>query len=571
MKELDRLIERFERWTGLDLDRGSSHSALERYLRLQLPADDPTALARYIDDLTTPHHPEALRLVDAITVCHTSFYRDPEQLAGITSVLRTEPTRLANVWIPACATGEDPYSIALIAESLGRPASILGTDINTRALAHATAGIYGPWSVRDLPSSMTLPRLADGRYEIPARLRRVVSFQRHNLMDVPPVVRGGWDIILCRNVLMYIARERVPEVITRLASSLRPGGYLFVGANDIFERAPAPLRFVRIGSRHALWLPPAPTPGAPTPTPPAGVLAVSPQPGMPVMMNEGPPSGSTRRQTSSPPPFGSAASSGSMPALGSASSSGSMPAQRPSSTTGPLSAQRPTTPTPTSPAPTFVSGPASQRTSARRPTTPPPTGSGSGPVPGAPTTRAPTFPSTTGSGPVPSPMVGSGPVPLPMAGSGPVSTPVPTPSPPPRPPLKPSAAHALLVSGNTSAALDLVLEVLEADPLCVEARLIAGIAYQLSGDAQQASAALRAALVLAPDLWPAEMYLGFALRQLGEEASARRALRRGAQLAASAERLPLSPSVATWFETWRVEAIELGGPSTGRGGDDRSG
>jgi Flp pilus assembly protein TadD len=151
--------------------------------------------------------------------------------------------------------------------------------------------------------------------------------------------------------------------------------------------------------------------------------------------------------------------------------------------------------------------------------------------------------------------------------SGPLISPIPI----ARAPLKPSSAHALLVGGNTSAALDLVLEVLEADPLCVEARLIAGIAYQLSGDAQQASAALRAALVLAPDLWPAEMYLGFALRQLGEEASARRALRRGAQLASSAERLPLSASVATWFETWRVEAIELGGVPLGRGGDDRSG
>jgi Flp pilus assembly protein TadD len=121
----------------------------------------------------------------------------------------------------------------------------------------------------------------------------------------------------------------------------------------------------------------------------------------------------------------------------------------------------------------------------------------------------------------------------------------------------PARAHALLHEGNTSAALDLVLELLDADPLNVEARLIAGMAYQLAGDAQQATAALRAALVLDPDLWPAEMYLGFALRQLGDETSATRALRRGAELAATNERLPLSPSVATWFEGWRVDAIAM--------------
>jgi Flp pilus assembly protein TadD len=122
-----------------------------------------------------------------------------------------------------------------------------------------------------------------------------------------------------------------------------------------------------------------------------------------------------------------------------------------------------------------------------------------------------------------------------------------------------------LLDGDTTAALEMVLGVLEADPLCVEARLIAGIAYQLSGDAQQAITALRAALVLAPDLWPAEVYQGFALFQLGDEAGATRAVRRGAQLAATAERLPLSPSVATWFEGWRVDVIEMGRHARARG------
>ena len=560
MKELARLIERFERWTGLDLQRGSSYSALERYLRLQLPADDPTALARYVDDLTTPHHPEALRLVDAITVCHTSFYRDPDQLAAVTAVLRLEPTRQANVWIPACATGEDPYSIALIAENLGRPVSILGTDINTRALAHATAGIYGPWSVRDLPPSMALPRRADGRFEVPARLRSVVSFARHNLMDVPPTARGGaWDVIICRNVLMYFTHERVLEVLQRLGAALRPGGYLFVGANDIFERAPAPLRFVRIGQRHVLWRPPDPTPGSPSvQTPPAGVLIVAPgmvaqaagaQAGAEALAPvsaPAPASGIAPVASPTPTP-GSTRAPTNPPAIGakSASSSGALPALRPS--------------TPTIP-------PAATAAPPRAVTIPPPMSSTR-----APTTQ--TFPPRAPAAPVgpaaPAPLAFPA-VPASSA-TPPTGVPASSATPPTGVPARPSLikpsparAHALLLSGNNAGALELVLEVLEADPLCVEARLIAGIAYQLAGDPQQALDALRAALVLAPDLWPAEMYLGFALLQLGEEATARRALRRGAQLAVTADRLPLSPSVATWFEGWRVDAIELGNQSAGR-------
>ena len=480
MNELAQLIDRFERWTGLDLRRGSSYAALERYVRLQLPADDPTALARYLDDLTTPHHPEAVRLVNAITVCHSSFYRDPEQLSGLAAVLRVESSRRANVWVPACATGEDPYTIALIAESLSRPVSILATDINTRALEHATAGIYGPWSVRDLPPSMALPRRADGRYEVPARLRRVITFARHNLMDVTPSSPEGWDVIVCRNVLMYIGRERVIEVLQRLAASLRPGGYLFVGANDIFERAPPLLRFVRLGQRHVLWRPPAPMPGSSeVQTPPAGVLTATTAP---VLL---PPSLAPAPAIAMPPPMPAIAIPAPVPAT-LATSTGSFPA---------LSATPPLLPTPApSPAPA---------------------------------------PSQTGT------LAGS---PALFAGAT----------------ASPARAHGLMLEGNTAAALELVLAVLEADPLSVEARLIAGIAYQLAGDAQQATTALRAALVLAPDLWPAEMYLGFALFQLGDEPGARRALGRGAQLAAANERLPLSPSVATWFEGWRVDAIEMG-------------
>jgi chemotaxis methyl-accepting protein methylase len=478
MKELAILIERFERWTGLDLQRGSSHAALARYLKLKLPADDPGALARFVDDVTTPHHPEAVQLVDAITVCHSSFYRDPEQLAAVTAVLRTELSRPAAVWIPACATGEDAYSIALIAESLGRQVSILATDINTRALAHAAAGVYGPWSVRELPPSMALPRRADGRYEVPDRLRHPITFGRHNLMDVPPSTPGGWDVIVCRNVLMYINRERALDVIQRLGAALRPGGYLFVGANDILARAPSPMRFVRFGQRHVLWRPPALASGSASGAvvPPAGVLVTTPVPSatLPPVMT--PPAGvpvSARPSATTPPPG--------VPVLA-----------RPSATTPPPGVPVPGVPVPVGGASTMT----------------PPAG-----VSSAPARRA-----------------------------------SPT----------PARAHALLLEGDTTAALELVLAVLEADPLCVEARLIAGIAYQLAGDALQATAALRAALVLAPDLWPAEMYLGFALLQLGDEANARRALRRGAQLAETAERLPLSPPVASWFEGWRSDVIQMG-------------
>jgi chemotaxis protein methyltransferase CheR len=299
--------------------------------------------------------------------------------------------------------------------------------------------------VRDLPPEMALPRRADGRYEVPERLRRQISFARHNLVDVVPSSAEGWDVIVCRNVLMYLARERVPEILQQLGAALRPGGYLFVGANDVLERPPPLLRFVRFGQRYVLWRPP--------------VLA-------PLMIP---------------------------------------PARVPQAT-----------------------------------------------IPLAPTAPATVSPATILPSILPSTTPATPPAPAPADA---VRLALPSGTFDVEP--SPGRAHALLLEGKTDAALELALAVLEADPLSVAARLIAGIAYQLAGDAQQATAALRAALVLAPDLWPAEMYLGFALFGIGDETGASRALRRGAELAATTERLPLPPSVATWFEAWRGDAIAM--------------
>jgi tetratricopeptide (TPR) repeat protein len=288
---------------------------------------------------------------------------------------------------------------------------------------------------------------------------------------------------------MYISRDRVIEVLQRLGGALRPGGYLFVGANDILERPPSPLRFVRLGQRHVLWRPPS-RPAGPsgTHTPPAGVLVTT--------------NGSAPQMAAAAAQAAATAAQAAGTAQAVAQAAAALPSAMPAGTIPPVTA--------TTYAPATTPGAAA----------------------GSPSSSS----SSSSSGSFPA-----------FVAAKRASTPV-----------SPARAHALLLEGNTPAALDLVLAVLEADPLSVEARLIAGIAYQLSGDAIQATTALRAALVLAPDLWPALMYLGFALSQLGDETGARRALTRGAQLAATNERLPLSTSVATWFEGWRVDAIEMG-------------
>jgi SAM-dependent methyltransferase len=144
------------------------------------------------------------------------------------------------VWTAACATGEEAYSLALLAtEAFGAerpPVSILATDISPDALARARVGSYRARSVRDLGPEMRARHLrADGeQLVVGERLREVVTFARHNLIrdPFPPLGQAPFDLILCRNVLIYFDAATVGRVLTSLEQALASTGTLVLGAAD---------------------------------------------------------------------------------------------------------------------------------------------------------------------------------------------------------------------------------------------------------------------------------------------------------------------------------------------------
>lgn len=188
------------------------------------------------------------RLVAEITVGETYFLRDPALFAALEK--HVLPERIAarrrsgrqqlHIWSAACATGEEAYSLALVVARLLPAGSqwqvvILGTDINLNALARARRGVYGPRSLRGLPADLCrhLFRPLDGqRFEVQAALRQMVTFAPLNLAgnDVRhwSAHTAAYDLILCRNVLMYFAPEAVKAAAARLQQSLAPGGWLAV-------------------------------------------------------------------------------------------------------------------------------------------------------------------------------------------------------------------------------------------------------------------------------------------------------------------------------------------------------
>ena len=198
------LAKLIERSTGLALDRGGVSTTLDRFVHDRLHALQLTRIEEYVSLATDPSGMEQRKLIDAITVPHTWFYRDPEQLRIIARLLVQAPPGPLAVWIAGCATGEEAYTLAMIGRRVGRSLNILATDINEHALAAARRGVYGALSVRDVPAlerRWIAPQGDD--FVVDKELRTNVTFVRHNLVDAPPrSPSGGWDLVVCRNVLI---------------------------------------------------------------------------------------------------------------------------------------------------------------------------------------------------------------------------------------------------------------------------------------------------------------------------------------------------------------------------------
>ncbi|HEX7844052.1 MAG TPA: CheR family methyltransferase [Kofleriaceae bacterium] len=280
------LAELIERTTGLAINRGGVSTALDRFVTERMRVLGMTTLESYIALAADPTGTEQKRLIDAITVPHTWFYRDPEQLRAIERLMNAAPSGPIAIWVAGCATGEEAYTLAMIGRSVGRELYVLATDINETALAAARRGVYSPLAVRDVPDPERRRYLVptDGGFAMDPALQSTVVFMRHNLVEpAPSPPRGAWDLVVCRNVLIYFSPGAARRLLGRFARAVREGGALVVGAGEVVFEPPVGLELVSSGNRLVLRRPPraalAPPPAirtAPPPQVPAPVPAPEP-------------------------------------------------------------------------------------------------------------------------------------------------------------------------------------------------------------------------------------------------------------------------------------------------------
>lgn len=228
----------------------------------RLRAMNVPTIGEYCRLLQAPGADEELaNLIDAISTNHTFFFRESAHFDFLRQIII--PETLARwsgergmrfkVWSAACSSGEEPYSIAItLAECMPHlPWHIEATDISHRILAKAVAGIYSGETAAKIPRETLRTYFQrgfgpqEGNFRVKRTLRERVTFRHLNLLEGDLPIRDLFEVIFCRNVMIYFDRPTQDELVSRLADRLVPGGYLFVGHSESLTQMRHSLQAVR--------------------------------------------------------------------------------------------------------------------------------------------------------------------------------------------------------------------------------------------------------------------------------------------------------------------------------------
>ena len=240
---------------GLDLREGKQQLVAAR-LGKKIRQGGFGSFADYYRHVTADASGQALvELIDALTTNHTSFLREQSHFDLLTQLVRKTPNRLPSIWSAACSTGEEPYTIVFtVLSALQRtpaprpPSFVLATDISTRALDQARRGCYSPERLATLPEAWRknyFVKSGGGEtcYRVRPEIVSLIDFRRLNLIEPFPQSQS-YDVIFCRNVMIYFDRQTQQNLVNRLAACIHPGGYLFVGHSESLSGIEHPLEYV---------------------------------------------------------------------------------------------------------------------------------------------------------------------------------------------------------------------------------------------------------------------------------------------------------------------------------------
>ncbi|WEF33779.1 CheR family methyltransferase [Pseudoduganella chitinolytica] len=251
VKEFDFNARDFERVRGMIYKRAgialadSKQEMVYSRLARRLRATGISSFVKYLDDL------EAGRLgneweafTNALTTNLTSFFREAHHFPLLAEHVKKHRGEQLNIWCSASSTGEEPYSIAItVCEAFGTltpPVHIIATDIDTNVLATAANGVYPIERIDKLTPEQQRKFFLKGKGDkaglVRARpeLRQLITYRQLNLLDDKWDIRGPFDVIFCRNVMIYFDKATQRKILARFVPLMKPDALLFAGHSENF-------------------------------------------------------------------------------------------------------------------------------------------------------------------------------------------------------------------------------------------------------------------------------------------------------------------------------------------------
>ncbi|MCA9245028.1 MAG: protein-glutamate O-methyltransferase [Phycisphaerales bacterium] len=261
-KEYKRIADLVYRVAGINLGEQKMQLVRSR-LGKRIRERGLSTYTEYIDLVEADASGQELSdLLDAISTNTTHLFRENAHFEFLRGVL-DELVQAANgrqsvcrIWSAACSSGEEPYSIAITADDALQKTrnvqvKILATDISTSVLASAQAGVFAADRMAAVPTEFRSRyfkknKTATGEtFEADPKLRNMITFSHFNLMSEKFPFRNKFDVIFCRNVMIYFDKPTQEGLVNRFARHLRPGGYLLIGHSESLNSVKHPYNYVR--------------------------------------------------------------------------------------------------------------------------------------------------------------------------------------------------------------------------------------------------------------------------------------------------------------------------------------
>lgn len=232
---------------GIDLSK--KRILIEGRLSNLIEKKGMNSFGQYLESIKRNNKEEITMLINKLTTNYTYFYREENHFKFLKEIIlpneeKNNKLKTLNIWSAGCSSGEEPYTLAMVIDdyfkySAGQwKVQILATDISENVLSKARDGIYSEDSIKNLPESYKkryFAKTKDDKYQVLPEIKKHITFKVFNLMD-PIVAKNKFDVIFCRNVMIYFNTETKINIVNKFYEATKPGGYLMIGHAETIQR-----------------------------------------------------------------------------------------------------------------------------------------------------------------------------------------------------------------------------------------------------------------------------------------------------------------------------------------------